>query len=239
MTNHSKTNYIHFSMRTRELESHTSVVVGDAVLEEADSTKFLGIHIDQCLSWSVHIDKICLKTSSGLFALRSIAGYFNIQVQLMVYFGLIYPHLSYGIRLWGSCSILNFKRIFRLQKKAVRLIAKLNYRESCRQAFRELGLLTLAGIYILETIMYCLNHVVLTMGSDIHNHNTRSRHTFRPAQHRTAAFERLPSQAGVKFLNALPEGLKSEQNLSKFKARLKSYLVASAFYSVSEFLTGQ
>jgi hypothetical protein len=67
---------------------------------------------------------------------------------------------------------------------------------------------------------------------------TRTRHAYRDALHRTTGFEHLPSQLGVKFLNALPENLRSErseQNLSKFKARLKGYLVVSTCYSVGEF----
>ncbi|KAG8305210.1 hypothetical protein J6590_074761 [Homalodisca vitripennis] len=46
---------------------------------------------------------------------------------------LIYPHLGYGIRLWGSCAQHKLERVFRLQKKAVRVILNLKTRESCRK----------------------------------------------------------------------------------------------------------
>jgi hypothetical protein len=69
-------------------------------------------------------------------------------------------------------------------------------------------------LYILETTLYCRENV-LTQGSDIHQYETRARHAYRVAQHRTTAFEHLPSQVGVKFLNALAENLnKTFLNLS-------------------------
>ncbi|KAG8308348.1 hypothetical protein J6590_002436 [Homalodisca vitripennis] len=43
---------------------------------------------------------------------------------------------------------------------------------------------------------------------DVHQYGTRGRNNFRVEQHRTAAFEHLPSQVGVGLINRLPEGIK-------------------------------
>ncbi|KAG8242551.1 hypothetical protein J6590_063122 [Homalodisca vitripennis] len=102
----------------------------------------------------------------------------------------------------------------------------------------KLGLLTLPCLYILEVALYCRSKCVLIRGSDIHSYETRGRESYRAEQHRTVASERLPSQAGVKFLNQLPEGLIQSDNLNQFKALLKRLLVSNAFYSVEEFMAG-
>ena len=161
----------------------------------------------------------------------------SVEVLKMTYFGLIYPHLSYGIRLWGSCSQQQFLRVFRLQKKAIRILSKLNYRESCRDAFRKLGLLTLPCLYILEVVLFCKSKCTLVQGVDIHNYETRGRNNYRLQQHRTRAFANLPKQVGVRLINQLPEVLKNMQNFNQFKSRLKHLLVSEVFYSVDEFLT--
>ncbi|KAG8263810.1 hypothetical protein J6590_024039 [Homalodisca vitripennis] len=40
-----------------------------------------------------------------------------------------------------------------------------------------------------------------TTGSDVHSHDTRGRNNYRTGRHRTVAYERLPSHAGVQFVN--------------------------------------
>ena len=154
----------------------------------------------------------------------------------MAYYGLIFPHLSYGIALWGGCANFLFKRLFVLQKKCVRIIKSLKYRESCRESFRELDLLTLPSLYILETVMFCRFKCILVQGKNIHNYQTRTRETYRVAQHRLQAHERLPSQTGVKFLNRLPTDITNIINHKPFKRALRKLLVSGMFYTVAEFM---
>lgn len=109
-------------------------------------------------------------------------------------------------------------------------------RESCKNAFRELGLLTLPCLYVLEVALYCRFKCDLVQGRDVHQYGTRGRDNFRINQHRTAAFQNLPSQVGVKIINRLPEDITKLICPNKFKARLKHLLVEKAFYSVDEFM---
>lgn len=235
-TNTSKSNFINFRLNQRNSED-LAVMLDDTLLEEADSVKFLGIHLDRGLTWLFHVDNVCSRVSSGIFALRKLSKYCPAQVLLMAYYGLVYPHLSYGIALWGGCSKTEFTRLFRLQKKAVRLILKLSSRESCKPGFSKLGLLTLPSLYILETAKFCLLKCVLTRGNDVHTYETRGRYNYRTGQHRTVVHERLPSQAGVVFVNKLPNEIKGAPTPQAFRANLKRILVSRAFYSVEEFMT--
>lgn len=239
MTNASKSKYINFHLRPRSHDQGPIVMVDDTILEDTDSIKFLGIHLDRSLNWNHHVDSVCSRVSSGIFALRNLGKFCPVKILLMAYFGLVYPHITYGISLWGGCSNSSFTRIFRLQKKAVRTILKLNNRESCRAGFVELGLLTLPCLYILQTIMFFLSKCVLTRGQDIHTYETRGRGNYRMGQHRTVVHERLPSQAGVMFVNSLPDRIKSIPTAQALRTELKRVLVSRAFYSVGEFVACQ
>uniref|UniRef100_A0A1B6LVS9 Reverse transcriptase domain-containing protein n=1 Tax=Graphocephala atropunctata TaxID=36148 RepID=A0A1B6LVS9_9HEMI len=199
-------------------ELRPTVMVDDVFLEEAESVKFLGMYLDRGLTWDDHIESICSKVASGIYVLRNLAKFCFMDVLKMAYFGLIHPRLTYGLRLWGSCSKYKFERVFRSQKKAVRILSKLNSRESCKETFRELGLLTLPCLYILEVTLYCRFKCELLQGRDVHQYGTRGRDSFRIEQHRTTAFEHLPSQVGVRLINRLPEGIKQLNDPNKIKA---------------------
>ncbi len=129
------------------------------------SVKFLGIHIDQDLSWSTQIENVCAKIASGIFLLRNLSEYCTTSILKTAYFGLIYPHINYGIALWGDCSEQRFMRTFILQKKAIRIVSKANFREHCRDIFKRLNILTLPCMYIFETIKFLLHNNVSQLHS--------------------------------------------------------------------------
>ncbi|KAG8300224.1 hypothetical protein J6590_094729 [Homalodisca vitripennis] len=92
---------------------------------------------------------------------------------------LLWPN-SPTLSVWGK----TLERL--LQKKAIRIIGKLNYRESCRESFRELKLLTLPCLYIYD--------VIIVRGEDIHRYETRGRDNYRAQQHRLTLTQHLPQQ---------------------------------------------
>jgi hypothetical protein len=69
-----------------------------------------------------------------------------------VYFAYVHSHLSYGILLWGNS--VNADQLFIAQKRAIRIIKKASYHAPCKNWFRELGILTLPSIYILEVLKF-------------------------------------------------------------------------------------
>ncbi len=225
-TNFSKSNFIYFSLRENGSSNRPTVKVDDICLEQVESTKFLGIYIDQGLTWKDQINGTCKRVSSGIFGLRILAKSCSEQVLRMAYFGLIFPHLSYGIKLWGGCSNVLFKRLFRLQKEAVRIISKARFRESCRVIFKETGLLTLPCLYILDVILYCQTNKVFIKSRITHNYETRGKENLQNVHHRTTKFENLPMQVGIKLFNRLPNDLKQLDNPKHLKLELNTCLCA-------------
>lgn len=49
---------------------------------------------------------------------------------------------------WGNATDLEFTKVFRLQKYAIRILAHLKYDASCRGVFKRLNILTLPAIYM-------------------------------------------------------------------------------------------
>ncbi len=173
---------------------------------------------------------------SCIFLLRNLSCYCTPEILKTVYYGLVYPHLSYGVCFWGNCYKTKVMRVFILQKAAIRIISRLHSRDSSKNAFKTLNILTLPSMYIYETIIYCISKCHVIQGREIHSHETRQAYLFRINQHRSKIYSKLPSQAGVTLYNKLPTELKKFDNFKSFKTKLKKYLLSKTFYSVDEFL---
>ncbi|KAG8270592.1 hypothetical protein J6590_082426 [Homalodisca vitripennis] len=73
-------------------------------------------------------------------------------------------------------------------------------------------------------------------GREIHEYETRGRDNYCSGMHRTVVDDHLPSQAGVNFINRLPNKIKNASTPKVLKTRIKLCLSSNAFYSVDEFL---
>ncbi len=70
----------------------------------------------------------------------------------------------------------------------------------------------------------------------IHEYNTWHRNDYRLDGHRLCLYEKLPSQAGIKLFNSLPEHIKVVRGTKQFKSKLKQCLIMNSFYSLGEFM---
>jgi len=65
-------------------------------------------------------------------------------------------------------------RILRIQKRVIRSMVGVSPRTSCRQLFKEMNILTLVSLYILEVICYIRkHHQYVELNSNIHTYNTQ------------------------------------------------------------------
>jgi len=63
------------------------------------STKFLGMNINENVTWKHHIAAVKRKVSIALFCVKHVLPQDSLKT---LYFALIHPHLSYGITVWGN-----------------------------------------------------------------------------------------------------------------------------------------
>ena len=61
--NIKKTNYVVFKPAQKKTSSDLQIVFNNQILKEQPSVKFLGIHIDNILTWKTHISPVCKKAS--------------------------------------------------------------------------------------------------------------------------------------------------------------------------------
>lgn len=209
-------------------------VSGIPGLAMSTEIKHLGVTLDQNLTWNNHVDIVCGKLSSGLYVLRRISQISDDKTLRTTYFALFESHLRYGLAVWGYSSAGNLQRVLVQQKKAIRVMAKLGFRDSCRNAFKELRILTVVSLYILETTMFARSINTERRGN-IHRYGTRNANSFNLPAHRLKLFEKKPSFTGARFSNLLPAHVNQLDN-KHFRRGLMNWLLDHPFYSVEEFL---
>ena len=94
--------------------------------ENDDSIKFLGLHLDEHLTWSKTIEAITSKISKSLFVINRVKYVLPHYALKTLYFSLVQSHLQYGIQAWGNATTIN--KLTVLQKRAIRIINQINYR---------------------------------------------------------------------------------------------------------------
>ena len=120
--NITKTNFVIFAAKNKPLKNVT-LTLNKKAIQQTEYVKYLGVLIDSRLTFSHHIASVSKKMSRVTGLMYRIRGSVDNKTLNMIYHSLIYPHLLYGIPIWGNADDVHIDPLFKLQKKAVRLIA--------------------------------------------------------------------------------------------------------------------
>ena len=72
--------------------------------EQKEYVKYLGILIDNHLTWKPHIDYVTTKISKTIGVIARLSNFVPQSTLLNLYSFLIFPYLSYGLIAWGQAS---------------------------------------------------------------------------------------------------------------------------------------
>ena len=166
--------------RTREFGSEKTLKLNGHKLKKVDKVKFLGVIIDERLTWEPQIDYIKEKLISSIVVIKRIRKFIPESQYIKIYNALFKSHLSYCISCWGGISRYKLEKLFAVQKRCVRLLFGNEYSfdhpgfyETCARArtyqehmadkiytlehtkplFNEKEILTLHHLYIQHTLL--------------------------------------------------------------------------------------
>ena len=142
--------------------------------------------------------------------------------------------MKYGIIFWGNAP--HVQLIFKIQKRAIRTIMQVPKRTSCRQLFKDLGILPLPCMYLYETMVYIKTNLhTFSTNSEIHAYNTRIKENLSVTRCKTSLCTNNLYHMGTRMYNFLPHNLKEISALSIFKKALFRFLIDNSFYSINEY----
>ena len=205
--------------------------------------QILGIHFDNKLSWTTHIQHVCNKVSKACGALAKLRHCVPTQILIDIFNALINSYLRYGIIIWGSASATNLKPLETLVNKAIRIMSfaplgNLNM----SQVYQDLNLLNLFNVHRLEIGKFIYKEKLGYLPTEIgnyfptssnfttHNYGTRVSSTVIPSNiniiHRLKSSEKsVQFKCDVLWTN-LPDSLKSLETVNIFKRKFKKFLIS-------------
>lgn len=199
-----------------------------------EESKFLGIIIDQHLTWKNHIEYVVKKIIRTTGLLCRIRFYIDQSLLIMLYNSLIYPYLHYGNIVWANNYPTRLDRLFKLQKKILRIITFSSYSAPSFSLFTRLGLLNIFQIndFLIGSFSFSLNNKVLPIYFDdfcienarVHEHNTRESKHLHKIFRRTNYGKFSTRNKIIEIWNRIPLNIKNSSSIKLFNKRLKQFI---------------
>ena len=213
------------------------LMIFNSMISRKNVTKFLGILIDEKLTWKPHVKCLLGKISRVAGIMSKIKNTMTTQSLKMIYYGLIYPFIHYGIVFWATVAKREFDKIFRIQKKVVRFIAGVGRFEHSEPIFKKINILKLCDVKNLETAKFIFSDIghnrffSFENRSHIHSYSTRNNLNFVLPHPRTDLMRNSVFYTGLKDFERISMEIKNSTSKNSFKTKLKTSLLS--FYSLT------
>jgi len=111
--------------------------------------------------------------SAACYALRHVKYSLSTETLKIIYFAHIHTIINCSVIFWGNSSYA--KKVFILQKKIIRINTNTRPKDSCREIFRNMQIMTLYSQYIYILLSFTVdNKHLFAANNQIHKYDTRN-----------------------------------------------------------------
>ena len=233
--NLKKTHFIIFRKGKTKLTVSEELRIKSTKIKQEQQTKFLGVILDQRLTFLNHILLIKGKMARAMGILYKCKRTLNQNTLLTLYNAFLYPYLNYCICVWGNTYQAYLKPLIKLQNRAIRTVTNSNWDDSAEPLYKKVNALSLNKLhtYSVQLFVYKLqNGEVPNMfenffipNGSIHTHLTRQAVNFRTPIHKTFQFYRSVKCVGVKTFNYFLDKVDMGCSFISYKCQLKEFII--------------
>lgn len=233
--NYEKTQMIiwspHHQLDVNKLYIKDKIKISEVILNFVPNLTYLGIKIDEALNWQAHITYIIKKIA---FILKIISQQKTLLPQIIrkqLYYALIYPHLIYGIVIWGDSNKKFINKLLLLQKRFLRILYDVGWYDAITIYFKKDNIFTINQLYHLHLgqIMFKLtkqndNSQLSDLFLRKINSITRYNLNYLLPKINKETTKKILSFKGAKFWNSLPQSIKEINMFKQYKKLLRLYI---------------
>ena len=228
--NSEKCKFITFRYKNKPIDI-PPIPFGNGSISQDSNIKFLGLILNQNLTFSQHIYSIQTKLSKSVGLLFKLNKFLPASTLKLMYDSLIKPYLTYAIEAWYSAPKYLTDKVLILQKKSIRAINSLPYNEHTSKYFKEMKILKLPDLYRENLVTYFFNTVNKNANLNIsqfieHNQNIHQYPTRNRTNIHLPLFRKTHTQAGflyrgIKAWNELSGDLRSAGTSVELRRKLR------------------
>ena len=145
-------------------------------------TKFLGVFIDETLSWEQHIDIVSSKISKSIGILYKSRDVLSKQCLKQLYFSFIHNCVNYANIAWASTSKSKLERLYRCHKHAARVIYHKDWYTHASPLLNDMKALNVFQLSIFNILCFmynCKQNLNPPVFRNIFAHRTKTKYALR------------------------------------------------------------
>jgi hypothetical protein len=233
--NIGKTHLMVFGKKKNYTMDDINVKINTQSLEVVSKSKFLGVIIDNKLTWKDHTLYISKKISRSIAILSLAKKYLNKPTMIQLYYSFVFPYIYYCNLAWGGASDSILWPIFKNQKIALRIVSNTPRRESTIDFCKSHQILRLPQVHqnAIGLFMFKFKNSLLpaifsdffSQNQDNHSHNTRNASKLRNRLSKTLVGTKFVTNSGVNFWNILETNITTTLKIGSLKKLLKTYIL--------------
>ena len=181
--NVNKTEFVIFRSPRKLINYEINIRLNGQRLYPSSYIKYLGVLLDEHLSWKPHTNELIKKLNRSNSMLAKIRHYVNKNTIRSLYFSIFYSHINYCCQVWGQNGNCLLNKILSLQRSALRIIDFKPFRSDASPLFRFLNIPLFVNMVRVSNLLFVFDSFSDSLPISIsnyfserrtHSYNTRS-----------------------------------------------------------------
>lgn len=220
--NYEKTYFVPFCSYQTSLPKFKQLKISETdKITISSKIKYLGIVIDQHLTWNEHVNFVVNKLRSILYLFKQLKQYLNQKNLKTAYHALVESHISYGIIGWGGILNDHLNKLNVIQKRFLKLMLHKETTFPSDLLFMEASLFDARQLYFLTL---CTNEFSNKKDKIQHQIKTRNQNKSKIPKMQKTIGQRSHLYLKAKAYNKLPNDVRDAKNVHVFKSKCKHFI---------------
>ena len=211
----------------------SEIRIGNDSIPRSTCTKYIGLTIDEKLTWENHINEVCNSLLKYFGIFYNIRNSIPLAMARTIYYACIYSRIKYAIEIYGTASETRFGRLLTLQNKLMKLLTRKDRMFSTNTLHTQLKILKVKHIHETSVLHFVHNCIkgdpidpfkrYFTYRHEAHNYELRNNDNISTRKININMGKNTTHHTGAILWNNLPKEITNIEELSDFKIELLAY----------------